>query len=145
MAGKGERKTRQKRVVYDALKALDHPTATEVYEEVRRMNDNASRGTVFRLLGSFAASGRVRKVQLSDSDDRYDATVAPHAHARCRTCGRIMDVYLPEVERALSEVKTEGFYGEGYALEFFGKCEICKQKEDAEHAVERQQDGTEPV
>lgn len=26
-----ERQTKQKRIIYDALKTLDHPTATEVY------------------------------------------------------------------------------------------------------------------
>ena len=34
MAGT-QRKTKQKQAIYDALAALDHPTATQVYERVQ--------------------------------------------------------------------------------------------------------------
>ena len=59
-----ERQTRQKRVIYDALKALDHPTATEVYGYVHERYPSISRATVFRVLGGFAASGRA--LELAD-------------------------------------------------------------------------------
>ena len=62
------RNTRQKQMVYDALTRLDHPTATEVYERVHSEHPTVSRGTVFRVLGGFAAGGQVRRVTLADSD-----------------------------------------------------------------------------
>ena len=73
------RNTRQKQMVYDALTRHDHPTATEVYERVHSEHPTVSRGTVFRVLGGFAAGGQVRRVTLADSDTRYDHTLEPHA------------------------------------------------------------------
>ena len=73
MAG-APRNTRQKQAVYDALTCLDHPTATQVYDYVHAEYPTLSRGTVFRVLGGFAAGGQVRKVTLADSDARYDPT-----------------------------------------------------------------------
>ena len=67
MAG-APRKTKQKQAVYEALTQLDHPTATEVYEHVHALHPTLSRGTVFRVLGGFAADGRIRKVTLEGSD-----------------------------------------------------------------------------
>ena len=56
MAGT-QRKTKQKQAIYDALAALDHPTATQVYERVHEEHPTVSRGTVFRVLGGFAERG----------------------------------------------------------------------------------------
>ena len=53
-----ERQTKQKQIIYDALKTLDHPTATEVYGYVHENYPTVSRATVFRDLGGFATSGR---------------------------------------------------------------------------------------
>ena len=44
------RHTKQKQMVYDALRALDHPTATELYEYVQAENPRISKATVFRSL-----------------------------------------------------------------------------------------------
>lgn len=77
MAG-APRKTKQKQAVYEALTQLDHPTATQVYEYVHTQNPTLSRGTVFRVLGGFAANGQVRKVTLEGSDARFDHTLVPH-------------------------------------------------------------------
>ena len=87
MAGT-QRKTKQKQAIYDALAALDHPTATQVYERVHEEHPTVSRGTVFRVLGGFAERGLVRKLSLAESDARFDVTTAPHAHGVCRVCGR---------------------------------------------------------
>lgn len=94
MAG-APRNTRQKQAVYDALLHLDHPTATQVYEYVHTTHPTLSRGTVFRVLGAFAAGGQVRRVTLEGSDARFDHTLAPHAHGRCRVCGRVCDIFCP--------------------------------------------------
>lgn len=122
------RNTWQKQAVYEALCALDHPTATEVYDKVRMSYPGVSRGTVFRVLGGFARGGKVRKLQLSDSDVRFDFRTEPHYHARCRNCGAVCDVFLtiPAVPHTLSD----GFEIDGYELEFFGLCRDCRLKKD---------------
>ena len=119
------RNTRQKQMVYDALTRLDHPTATEVYERVHEEYPTVSRGTVFRVLGGFAANGQVRRVRLADSDMRYDHTLQPHAHGRCRVCGRVCDVFLPDFSAIAADAQSEGFRIDGFEVEFYGVCAAC--------------------
>ena len=124
-----ERNTKQKQAVYEALCALDHPTATEVYGFVRAKYPSLSRGTVFRVLGGFADSGKARRLCLTDSDVRYDPTITPHAHARCRSCGKVCDVFSPCFDRLIDAAKSDSFEPDGFEVEFFGVCASCKNTE----------------
>lgn len=119
-----ERNTIQKQTIYDALVALGHPSATELYEYIHPAHPAISRGTVFRVLGGFADSGRANRLSFSGSDDRFDATLVPHAHAVCRLCGSITDVYLPE-ETVVPQ--TDGFLVEECRTELRGVCKNCKK------------------
>lgn len=123
-----ERNTKQKQTVYDALLKLGHPSATEVYEYLRAAGGDIGRGTVFRVLSSFARGGRAVRLHVAGSDDLYDATLAPHFHARCRVCGAVRDVFAPELAEALKGVKAEGFVTERTEISFYGTCEKCRNR-----------------
>ena len=122
-----ERQTKQKQIIYEALKTLDHPTATEVYGYVHETNPTVSRATVFRVLGGFAGAGRALELRLAGNEVRYDYNVEPHCHARCAVCGKVADVAVtglaPEGIKAMA---TSGFEIEGWAVEFHGRCGECK-------------------
>lgn len=120
-----ERNTKQKQIIYSALCTLGHPTATEVYEYVHEESPTIGRGTVFRVLGAFAESGRARRVHLRDSDERFDATTSPHYHARCRVCGRVSDVFSTELAHFLAATNTGDFCAEEAEVEFRGICRAC--------------------
>ena len=128
------RNTRQKQMVYDALVRLDHPTATQVYACVHEEHPTVSRGTVFRVLSGFAESGQVRRVNLFGSDARYDHTLAPHAHGRCRVCGGVQDVFLPDFAAIAAGAASDGFCIEGCEVEFYGVCAACSKKQMRESA-----------
>lgn len=122
-----ERQTKQKTVIYEILKSLDHPTATEVYASLKDSHPTISRATVFRVLGGFSSSGKALELRLAGSDVRYDYNIEPHFHVHCKCCGRVADVFLPELLGIGEEVKTAcGFTVEGCTVEFFGLCEECR-------------------
>lgn len=122
-----ERQTKQKQIIYEALKTLDHPTATEVYGYVHETNPTVSRATVFRVLGGFADAGRALELRLAGNEVRYDYNVAPHCHARCAICGRVADVEVMGLSpESVKAVACNGFEIEGYAVEFHGRCGECK-------------------
>ena len=124
-----ERQTKQKQIIYDALKTLDHPTATEVYGFVHDHYPTVSRATVFRVLGGFAANGRALELKVAGDEVRYDYNVAPHCHAHCIKCGRVADVMTASLPTERLEVTAEhGFEVSGYSVEFFGKCKACKSE-----------------
>lgn len=122
-----ERQTKQKQIIYDALKTLNHPTATEVYGYVREQHPTVSRATVFRVLGGFAASGRALELRAAGNEVRYDYNIAPHCHGRCVSCGKLADVTATGLtESGIEATACDGFAIEGYTLEFFGTCEECR-------------------
>ena len=121
-----ERQTRQKSIIYDALCALDHPTATEVYTKIHETYPSVSRATVFRVLGGFTASGRAMEVRLAGNEVRYDFNVDPHFHARCMCCGRLSDVTVQGLPKGgLAARACDGFEVQGYSVEFYGSCKEC--------------------
>ncbi|MBQ7369423.1 MAG: transcriptional repressor [Clostridia bacterium] len=124
-----ERQTRQKSIIYDALKGLDHPTATEVYVRLQETHPTISRATVFRVLGGFAQNGRAVELRLAGKDVRYDYNVEQHYHVHCKECGRVADIFLPVLSGIGEEIKmASGFSVEGCTVEFFGVCPTCKEK-----------------
>ena len=122
-----ERQTKQKQIIYDALKTLDHPTATEVYGYVHDCFPTVSRATVFRVLGGFAANGRALELRAAGNEVRYDYNVMPHYHAHCGKCGRVADVIATGLPESGLGVKAENdFTVIGYSVEFFGTCKACQ-------------------
>ena len=122
-----ERQKKQKQIIYDALKTLDHPTATEVYGYVHEIVPTVSRATVFRVLGGFAANGRALELRAAGNEVRYDYNVMPHYHAHCDKCGRVADVVATGIPvGGLSVTAENGFAVNGYSVEFYGTCKTCQ-------------------
>lgn len=122
---KKQRNTAQKRIIMGALECADHPTATELYEDVHAVNPHISKATVFRVLSQYAENGEIRRLHLPGTDERYDATMTPHAHMRCAICGRIEDVSFPGLENILGASELEGFEIYSAELDFVGRCRQC--------------------
>lgn len=131
---KKTRKTRQRVVILEELKKLKtHPSASEIYEAVKRRLPKISMGTVYRNLQLLHDSGEIVQLGTSDSQKRFDHNVHDHDHILCVSCGRIEDIYPEEpleLERKISS-KTE-FTIYGHFLEFQGLCPECKKQEESD-------------
>lgn len=123
-----ERRTKQKSIIYEGLKTLNHPTATEVFEWVHKKAPSISRATVFRVLGGFAASGKALEIKMAGSDIRYDYFTQRHCHGHCKRCGRVEDVWLNTDMPPMEIGETNGFLVEDYSVEFIGVCKRCKEE-----------------
>ena len=122
------RKTLQKEIIHQTLCQMHcHPTAGMVYEAVHRTHPTISRSTVFRVLGQMAEEGRILRIGLAGSDDRFDGTLRRHGHVRCRRCGAVADI--PWVEVA-SPCETAGYLITGYTVEYTGVCPACQAEEE---------------
>jgi Fur family transcriptional regulator, peroxide stress response regulator len=107
----------------------DHPSAEQIYQEVRRQMPTISFNTVYKTLEVFCQKGLVIKVNPLHEVARYDIDTEHHAHLICRQCHFIVD--LPdEVAPALSlpEEARAGFQVEQHSLTFWGLCPQCQQK-----------------
>lgn len=126
---KQQRNTRQRQIILKAVKSrVDHPTADQIYFDVRQIDGNISRGTVYRNLKLLALNEEVMQVKI-DQADRYDWRVDLHYHLVCSECGMIEDVPLPyhgELDNELE--KRTGYLIERHRTIFTGVCPQCRRK-----------------
>jgi Fe2+ or Zn2+ uptake regulation protein len=91
--------TRQREDIYAALAASkSHPTAEELYCDVRRGQADLSLATVYNTLEAFTRSGLCRRMAASGAGaTRYDGDVTDHLHL-VTADGRVLDI-PPELGR----------------------------------------------
>ena len=122
------RMTRQRTVILEELASAGHPTASEIYDAVRRRLPRISLGTVYRNLDVLAQQGMIRRLALSGSAARFDATRGNHYHVRCVFCDRVEDVSpqpFPGMEAAVR--KATDYEVTGVRFECFGVCPECRR------------------
>ncbi len=124
----GQRFTEQRAAVYRFLAATDvHPSADEVFLAVRRHLPGISLATVYKSLETLVGCGLAIKLTYGDGSARYDGRTDPHHHARCLTCGKVMDIAADIPDRQFDSLRrrAEGFLITGYRLELSGYCSAC--------------------
>jgi Fe2+ or Zn2+ uptake regulation protein len=123
------RRSRQRETILRVLKnTKSHPTADWIYQKARQEIPNISLGTVYRNLRNLSQEGKIKRLTLNSSSDRYDADIAFHYHFACQKCGKIYDVKPQGEKRLLKEVeKNTGFKVEGIRIDLFGSCRRCKR------------------
>ncbi len=130
----GQRFTEQRAAVYSYLASTtSHPTADEVFLEVRGDVPVISLATVYKSLETLVGCGLAVKLTYGDGSARYDGRTDPHHHARCLSCSRIVDLpgHVPTEELEELHDDTGSFQVTGYRLEFTGYCSDCATEDVA--------------
>jgi Fur family peroxide stress response transcriptional regulator len=123
------RDTKQRQAVLDVLKGTNsHPTADWVYDAVRKIIPNISKGTVYRNLKILRDTGMISELNLNGTVSRFEARQDNHYHFRCEKCGRVFDLDEP-VDTKLDKrvAKKTGFKVSHHQLEFRGLCKECQK------------------
>ena len=122
------RQTRQRAEIRSAVERLaTFATAQEIHDRMRHDGSGVGLATVYRTLQAMTGSGELDVVRTPDGQVAY-RTCSPghHHHLICRSCGRAVEVTIPELEqhvRALAA--SHGFAEIDHELEFFGLCRAC--------------------
>lgn len=126
---KQKRNSRQRQMILDAVsKRHDHPTADEIYLDVRAKDEKISRGTVYRNLGVLTENREISNVKLP-ADDRYDCRIDYHYHLLCTECNKVFDaphIYHREFDEKAAE--DTGFLIKRHRVVFEGVCPECRKK-----------------
>ena len=107
----------------------DHPTAEQLYTDLKVTLPKISLGTVYRNLSLLETMGEVIKISVSGESDRYDGNVGLHYHFACEDCGRVDDVPIAvdfEVDKAVAS--SIGADIKRHSTIFFGTCKKCLKK-----------------
>ncbi len=123
--------TQRKTILEELKKVTSHPTANEVYDMVRKRLPRIGLGTVYRNLELMSESGMILKLEVGGTQKRFDATVHPHYHIRCISCGKVDDIDIPlidNIDRNAAELSQ--YQVLGHHIEFSGVCELCSKSDE---------------
>lgn len=115
----------------EILRYLDdhrtHPTADQIYTDLKEKNPSLSKTTVYNSLEIFKEHGIIQTLTISGSELRYDFKCTMHHHFLCKKCGRIIDIDIscPHIEK----IRKEGYQIDEVHGYFKGVCKDCLQKE----------------
>lgn len=126
---KGLRVTPQREEIFRSLAASKaHPTAEQVYQDVRETFPSISFTTVYKTMQTLESSGLLQRFNTGANVYRYDAGVHPHPHFICLHCGRVddMDDYPENIQTYLRlAAQTSPNRLMLINLHFFGYCPLC--------------------
>ncbi|NPV74738.1 MAG: transcriptional repressor [Anaerolineae bacterium] len=128
----GHRITPQRKAICQALaESKEHPSAQQIYEQLRREDDTLSLATVYNTLDALVNAGAINI--LGDAGDdalHYDADTEPHVNLACISCHRIVDIPSRYVHHLDEEIEqTSGYRLLGSRVLYYGLCPNCQKKE----------------
>lgn len=105
-----------------------HPTAEDIYKELKNSDESLSLATVYNTLELFIKHQLVISLSATDEKQHYDYFVHPHYHVICSNCGKIEDVF----DFPLTSLKQHAQVVTGYEIvhsnvELYGLCPNCQK------------------
>lgn len=110
------------------LSTEDHPSADEVYEEIRsNLPVRPSRATVYNTLNALVEAGVIKEVTVDSKRVRYDANLKFHHHFVDLETGAIRDIPDDRVDQVQSKLGKE-YDVDSYQVTFYGRFKPRKNK-----------------
>ncbi len=122
--------TVQRRTVFEVLLGRrDHPTADQVYDDLKPRLGRVSRTTVYRILDAFVDLGLIARICHPGSSARFDPKVLRHDHLVCMHCEKVIDVEDARLDRIpWPDTRGYGFEIRGHHVHFRGICSDCRKR-----------------
>lgn len=99
-----------------------HPTADDIYGDLKKRMASISRTTVYNVLNLLCDHEVVRRIAIEKNEMRYDANTSPHMHFKCTGCGQVLDLHatgFPEVRI------PDGYTMDDVQVNITGQCPAC--------------------
>lgn len=110
------------------VKYCMHPTAEELYLELKPQNPALSLATVYRNLNQLADLEEIKRIEGLSGQVHYDHNICEHFHLICIDCGKVEDLFF-EPEKLKSILKQQNkFEILSYDIIVKGRCKECQQK-----------------
>ncbi|MDP2807203.1 MAG: transcriptional repressor [bacterium] len=104
----------------------DHPTALNIYEQLRKAAPPASLGNVYRNIAIIQEEGRIASRDVGDGVVHYDAVTGDHCHFVCEHCGSVSDFDMPLHREITEEARRKSSHDiRGHTIQFHGVCRKC--------------------
>lgn len=122
------RDTKQRQAILNILRnSRSHPTADQIYDNVRKEITNISKGTVYRNLRVLEEDGAISVLTIKGTLSRYEIKQESHHHFKCDKCGRVLDLEEPiDNDLNLRMSRKTGFSVLHHQTIFGGLCKDCQ-------------------
>lgn len=108
------------------LNSRDHPSAPQVYNEVKKIHPTVSLATVYKTLQVLKNLDLIQELDLPQSQARFDSYMKPHINLICLRCGNIVDLDDAIAIEITRKVATAAkFKSRGQRIDIFGICGKC--------------------
>ena len=109
------------------LSRKDHPTAEQIFQELRDEYPTISLGTIYKTLHLLKDLGLIQELGFNNGSIRYDPDMELHVNMICSKCGKIYDYKTKNVknlwESILSELNVKPV---GQRIDVYYECDDCK-------------------
>jgi Fur family peroxide stress response transcriptional regulator len=110
------------------LSSKDHPSADQIYQEVKKQYPTISLATVYFTLDLLKDLGLVQELGFSDRSSRYDPNTSPHINVICPKCGKVYDYETASVKKLWSQIIAEMSYTPlRQRLDIYILCDKCSK------------------
>lgn len=126
--GKDFKLTPQRLAILKFLEGnTSHPTADDIYREIRKAHPTVSFATVYNTLEALKQRGELLEITIDPERKHFDPNPAPHHHIICMDCGRIDDIFTDySGALKLPEHITREYKVTGNHIDFHGVCSSCR-------------------
>jgi Fe2+ or Zn2+ uptake regulation protein len=114
-------------MIFTYLASLDgiHPSARQIYEDLKGQGAEISVATVYNTLGALVRLGAIKVIEFESLDNRYELNVEPHINLICTSCGDIRDFHTGALIHAGCAMDEMNFSVGDFRLEYYGRCTGC--------------------
>jgi Fur family peroxide stress response transcriptional regulator len=105
----------------------DHPTAEQIYKELRIKYPTISLGTIYKTLHLLKELKVLQELGFNKGSIRYDPDMDLHINMVCSKCGKIYDYKTENVDRLWNKIIAElGIKPKGQRIDIYYECDDCK-------------------
>ena len=109
-----------------ALNSRAHPSALQVYDEVKKVHPTVSLATVYKTLEVLRDLVLVQEINFPKGQARFDSYMNPHINLICLKCGNITDLDDITVKEITKKVAAATkFKPNGQRMDVYGICQKC--------------------
>ena len=146
LVARGHRKTPERYNILEACYSLKgHFSLEDLGSLLEKRNFRVSRATLYNTMRLFVELRILTRHNLLDGtkyevcDDRDD-----HVHQVCTVCGKVTEIYVPQITQAVHDAELKGFRKNCFTLYIYGVCAHCQAKFSKRILVDEEEKSKKP-
>lgn len=117
-------------IAKEFFKTKGHITIDGLLQQTRKLNPKIGIATVYRTLHLLQECGLALRRDFNTGVVAFEAqTENHHDHLICTACGKIIEFFFDEIEKAQSKVAQKyNFVLQHHKMELYGICNSCRAR-----------------